>query len=95
MSLAGYPGSDPVLAGGYGPYGGPGLPPPPPSQRQLGDMATHLYDDLETELKGPKPHLGAPHSFGWMAQDVNPAAPLNQMDDDQRHPMRVRVKASN
>ena len=60
-------------------------PPPPANPAQLGAFAEHLYDDIETDLKGPKENMGSTNtSFGWMAQDVNPAAPLSHMDDDQR-----------
>jgi len=49
---------------------------------QLENFATHLYDDIETDLKA---NNGAAHpSFAWMAQDINPAAPLGRMDDTSR-----------
>jgi hypothetical protein len=49
---------------------------------QLDHFAENLYDDIETDLKA---HNGASHpSFAWMAQDINPAAPLGNMDDAHR-----------
>jgi len=62
---------------GYGMAPGVGL-----EGEQLDHFAEHLYDDIETDLKASNGAMGA--SFAWMAQDVNPSAPLSAMDDSTR-----------
>jgi len=79
-----YPYANPYWRGPYGPgywpyYGAPGVG---LEGTELSDFAEHLYDDIETDMKA---HNGAVHaSFSWMAQDINPSAPLEHMGDGNR-----------